>query len=102
LFIIPASVRGDTSLERIAMTIEQWGIVVGALVSVSLALVPWMFMVHARLAVLAVQLSGLEQKVDKLIAESDRRGPICALHEARLDSQEAQLDQIGQRLRDVE
>ena len=35
------------------MTTQQWAIIIGVIVSGLLALGPWMFMVHAKLAVLA-------------------------------------------------
>lgn len=82
------------------MSVEQWGIVIGVVTSALLALAPWMFMVHAKLAVLATQLAGLAEKVDKLIADNERRGPMCALHEARLDTHEVQLENIAGRLRE--
>ena len=41
------------------MSSTEWGIIVGVVLAVSLAVMPWMFMVHAELA----QLSA---KVDKL------------------------------------
>ena len=37
------------------MTVQEWGIVVGACASGLAALAPWMFMVHAKLAVMAAQ-----------------------------------------------
>jgi len=80
------------------MTVEQWGIVIGVVTSALLTLAPWMFMVHAKLAVLAVGLAGLERKVDKLIDDQERRGPMCAVHEARLDTHEVQLENLAERL----
>ena len=56
---------GD-SREGETMSVEQWGIVIGVIVSALLALTPWMLMVHARLAVLTATISSLEDKVDKL------------------------------------
>ena len=84
------------------MSTDEWAIVIGVVMSGLLALGPWMFMVHAKLAVLTTQMTGLEEKVDRLIAESDRREPMCVLHQARLDTHEIQLDHVDQRLRDLE
>lgn len=83
------------------MRVEEWGIVIGVVTSALLALTPWMFMVHAKLAVLATKLASLEEKADKLIADNEHRGPMCALHEARLDTHDIQLDHIHQRLHDI-
>lgn len=83
------------------MNVEEWGIVMGVVTSALLALTPWMFMVHAKLAVLATKLASLETKVDKLILDNEHRGPMCALHEARLDTHEIQLEHISDRLHDT-
>lgn len=83
------------------MSVEEWGIVMGVVTSALLALAPWMFMVHAKLAVLATQLVSLEEKVDKLIADDEHRGPMCALHEARLETHEIQLEHLNARLHEM-
>jgi len=91
------------------MDIEQLGLIVGVVVSVALALVPWMFMVHAKLAVVASQIARLTLTVDRL-AEGERlRGSRCATHHAateqlrrRLDKLEAQMVRVTQSLREYE
>jgi uncharacterized protein involved in exopolysaccharide biosynthesis len=83
------------------MTIQEWSIVIGVIVSALLALAPWMFMVHAKLAVLATQMANLEDKVDRLVEAYEHRLPKCEQHEARLDMQEARIEDILQRLRDL-
>ena len=45
------------------MTVQEWSIVVGVVVSAVLALGPWMFMVHAKLAVLSSQVARLDAHV---------------------------------------
>lgn len=84
------------------MTTAEWGIVIGVVMSALLALAPWMFMVHGKLAVLASKMEGLENKVDKLIEANDQRLPTCVQHAARLDTHEVQIAQIGERLREME
>ena len=81
------------------MTVEQWGIVIGVLMAGLLALGPWMFMVHAKLAVLATKMTSTEDKVDKLIEANQQRLPMCARHEARLDTHNVKISQICERLR---
>ena len=83
------------------MTVQQWSIVIGVIMSALLALTPWMFMVHAKLAVLATQMSNLEDKVDRLIRAHEQRLPQCVQHEARLDTLDVEIAHISERLRDV-
>jgi hypothetical protein len=83
------------------MTVQEWSIVIGVVMSALLALAPWMFMVHAKLAVLATQMANLEEKADTLIRADERRRPQCAQHEARLDTHDLQLVHVGERLRDL-
>ncbi len=81
------------------MNAEEWGIVIGVIVSGLLALTPWMLMVHAKLAVLTATIESLAGKVDKLIDDNERRQPMCAVHATRLDAIESQLAEIHSRLR---
>ena len=84
------------------MDIQQWSIVVGVVMSVALAMTPWMFMVHAKLAVLGTQLASLERKVDRLIEANEERLPMCARHATRLDTHDVQIAQICERPRHME
>ena len=84
------------------MTIELWAIVIGVVMSAALALAPWMFLVHAKLAVLGSQLAHLEEMVAKLIAANEERLPMCARHAARLDTHDVQIAQICERLRQIQ
>lgn len=90
------------------MSVEQWGIVISVAVSGVLALAPWMFAVHARLAVLSDQLKRLTEKVDQLVEADRARLPQCVQHQAyldefrrRLDIHDMQLAQLGERLQEV-
>jgi len=58
------------------MTIQEWQIVLGAVMSAVLTLGPWMFMVHAKLAVLAARIVDLGEKVEKA---SDRNHELWTL-----------------------
>ncbi len=84
------------------MSVEQWAIVVGVAMSVALALGPWMFMVHAKLAVIASQTSGLVTKVEKLAESHEQRLSMCLEHHARLETHQSQLDRIDDRLREMQ
>jgi hypothetical protein len=83
------------------MTVQEWSMVIGVVTSALLALAPWMFMVHAKLAVLATRMSNVEEKVDKLIEAHDQQLPKCAQHDARLDSHDVQLGYVNERLEDL-
>jgi hypothetical protein len=80
---------------------ELLAVAVGAMTSVALAMAPWMFMVHAKLAVLTAAMIKLESKVDKLLADQEQRLPMCALHDARLDRLETHVSQVLERLREI-
>ena len=81
------------------MNAEGWAIVIAAVVSAMLALGPWMFMVHAKLAVLASQVEILCKKVDKANEAHEKLWAMYAHHEAKLETHEVQISQIVERLR---
>jgi hypothetical protein len=76
------------------MTVQEWGIVVGVVASGLLALAPWMFMVHARLAVLSAQMVAMDEKIDKLAHADEKRRPWCYQHEVKLTELERRLDAL--------
>jgi len=84
-----------------AMSVQEWGIVIGVLVSGVLALGPWMFMVHAKLAVLANQVATLCRKIERTSELHDKLWTTLARHEAKLETHDVQIAQIGQRLKDL-
>jgi hypothetical protein len=90
------------------MSVEQWGIVAGVATALLMAVGPWMFMVHARLAVLAEQTARLETKVDKLVEAAEERLAWCIEHQTaiaqcnrRLELHESQLAEASRRLAEV-
>ena len=83
------------------MSSDEWSIVIGVVMSGLLALGPWMFMVHAKLAVLASQVEILCKKVDRANEAHEKLWAMYAHHEAKLETHEAQIAQIGERLRDL-
>jgi hypothetical protein len=83
------------------MTVEQWAIVVGVAMSAALAVGPWMFMVHAKLAVIASQIVDLVAKVEKLAESHERRLTVCRERRARLENHEVQLRHIDERFREL-
>lgn len=83
------------------MTVQEWGIVVGALVSGLAALAPWMFMVHAKLAVIAAQIEELSQQVEKATENNRELWNSCASHRARLATHDVQFAHIAERLQEL-
>ena len=83
------------------MTVEQWRIVVGVVVSAVLAAGPWMFMVHAKLAVLSSQVAMLCQKMDKASATQERLWSVHASHDVKIETHNVQIAQISQRLHEL-
>ncbi len=83
------------------MTAEEWGIVVGVVVAALLALGPWMFKVHAKLAVIATQLAELSEKMEKASEANRLLWLQSAQHEARLETHDVQFTYVNERLQEV-
>ena len=87
------------------MGIQEWGVIVGAAISLSLLVGPWMFLVHGQLAKLIGQVDDLRQDVVALRGELDRirdnhlahiyarlgKMP-CPTHEVRLTAIEKRIE----------
>ena len=84
-----------------SMNIQAWGIVMGVVMSALFTLGPWMFMVHAKLAVIAARIVELGQKVEKATEANERLWSFYAQHEARLETHQVQIAQISERLREM-
>jgi hypothetical protein len=74
------------------MTVTEWGILIGVATSLLLAVGPWMFMVHARLAVLSAQVARLDTKVDRMCDAQHERITWCVRHQSALDELTRRLD----------
>jgi len=83
------------------MTVQEWGIVVGVVVSGLLALAPWMLMVDAKLAVIAAQIVELGEKVEKAAEANERLWSRYAQHEARLETHDVQFAHVAERLEEI-
>jgi hypothetical protein len=83
------------------MSVEQWGIVIGVVTSAVLALAPWMFMVHAKLAVIATQIAELGEKVEKAAEANQQLWSCYAQHEARLETHDVQFAHLAERLEEI-
>ncbi len=84
------------------MSTHDWISVVGIVLSALLALVPWLFMVHAKLAVIASRLDDLGEKVEKMAEAMERLWAQSAEHEARLQTHGVELGHVVQRLCEIE
>ncbi len=80
------------------MNVQEWEIVIGVITASALAVGPWTFMVHAKLAVLSSQVTRLERKVDQVVDSEFERLPRCIQHEAALKEIERRLETIEQRM----
>ncbi len=81
------------------MAFPEWSFIVGAALSVALTAGPWMFKVHAKLAVIASKIIDLCEKLDRTQDEHRRLWEVCSRHESRLDTHDVQLSHIAERLR---
>jgi hypothetical protein len=83
------------------MTLPEWTLLIGSVLSIGLAAGPWMIKVHAKLAVIASKLVDVCDKMDLAADEQRRLWEMCARHESRLDTHDVQLTHISERLRDA-
>ncbi len=83
------------------MSSQEWGIVIGMVASAILALGPWMFMVHAKLAVIAAQLAELDEKVEKAAEANQQLWSRYAQHETRLETHDVQFAHVAERLQEI-
>jgi hypothetical protein len=82
------------------MSIQEWTLIGGFVLSIGLAVGPWMFKVHAKLAVIASKIFDLCEKIDQTRDEHRRLWDACSRHQSRLDTHEVQLSHIAERLRE--
>ena len=83
------------------MSVQEWGIVIGVVTSALLALAPWMFMVHAKLAVIAARLAELDENVEKAHQDHQQLWSLCAQHQTRLETHDVQFAHIAERLQEL-
>jgi hypothetical protein len=80
------------------MTIAEWSLVAGVATSLALALGPWMFKVHAKLAVIAAKLADLCERLEETHVEHRQLRKMCGRHQSRLDTHDVQLAHLAERL----
>ena len=83
------------------MDIAEWSLIVGVVMSLALAVGPWMFKVHAKLAVIASKLADLCEAVEQEHSDHSQLWRATGKHTSRLDTHDVQLAHIAERLRHV-
>jgi hypothetical protein len=81
------------------MSIAEWSLILASVLSIALAVCPWMVKVHSKLAVIASKIVDLCEKMDETSDEHRRLWETCSRHESRLDTHDVQLSHIAERLR---
>jgi hypothetical protein len=84
------------------MTTHDWISLLGVGVSALLTIGPWLFALHGKLAVIGNQVTSLCEQVEKLSNAHQQRWEMCVEHQSRLDTQEVKLEDVADRLREVE
>lgn len=80
------------------MTLPEWSLILGLGTSILLAVGPWMFMVHAKLAVIASKSADLCEKLDQIAAEQRSLWDTTGEHESRLNAHDIQLRHIAEQM----
>jgi hypothetical protein len=83
------------------MAINEWIMLLGVVMSVILTVTPWMFAVHARLAVIASQVEQLCGKLEKVSTAHEERLAMCIAHQSRLETHEVRIADLGERVREM-
>ena len=81
------------------MNFSEWSFVVGVVMTLALAMGPWMFKVHAKLAVIASKIIDLCDKIDDSREQCRDLWSVCSRHESRLDTHDVQFRHVAERLR---
>jgi outer membrane murein-binding lipoprotein Lpp len=84
------------------MNANEWITLLGVAVSAAVVIGPGIVTLHAKLAVVATQVAELCDKVEKLSSSHEERLRMCIDHQSRLDTQEVQIADVIERLRDME
>ena len=81
------------------MDVELWSLAIGVTTSLMLAIGPWMFKVHAKLAVIASKIVDMCDRLERATVEHRKLWEVASRHESRLDTHDVQLSHIAERLR---
>jgi hypothetical protein len=81
------------------MSTEELSLILGVVMSLSLAVGPWMVKIHAKLAVIARKIVDLCDRLERVAEEHQELWHVCNKHESRLDTHDVQLSHIAERLK---
>ncbi len=81
------------------MSFPEWSFLAAAALSLALSAGPWMFKVHAKLAVIASKIVDLCEKLDRAEDDHRRLWEVAHRHQSRLDTHDVQLSHIAERMR---
>jgi len=81
------------------MSFPEWSLIVCSVLTIGLAMGPWMIKVHSKLAVITSKIGDVCEKIDRQGADYRRLWEIGSRHQARLDTHDVQLAHISERLR---
>jgi outer membrane murein-binding lipoprotein Lpp len=84
------------------MNANEWITLLGVAVSAAVVIGPGIVSLHAKLAVVATQVAELCDKVEKLSSSHEERLRMCIDHDSRLDTQDEQIADVIERLREME
>ncbi|GAB6164262.1 hypothetical protein JCM19992_02620 [Thermostilla marina] len=80
------------------MTAQEWGIVIGMAAAATAAIVPWMLLVQARLAVVADRLERLERKLDEMTHHEHDCTQRCVRLETEMRYQRDELARLAEQV----
>ena len=83
------------------MSASSFQVIAGVSTSVMLMLGSWMFMVHAKLAVIASRMADLSEKLEKATEANHELWSVSAQHETRLETHDLQLVHLAERMEGV-
>lgn len=83
------------------MSPQEYQTLLGAILAIALTLGPWMFMVHAKLAVLAARIVDLAAAVDKASDANRELWKLSAQHATRLETHDVQFAHVAERLEEL-
>lgn len=82
------------------MSFPEWSLIICSVLTIGLAMGPWMIKVHSKLAVITSKIGDLCEKIDRQGNDHRRLWETCSRNQARLDTHDVQLAHVAERLRD--
>ena len=80
------------------MGVQGWAIIATLFAALGVTLGPWLFFVHAKLAVMAVEIKGMKEAFEKLSASNEERVPRCSDHREQLGALDVRVAALERRI----